>query len=243
VSDISGFGERIKAERERQGFDLEAVAEETKIRTLYLNALEEEEFSILPPRVYATGFVRRYARFLKMDPEALVREFQSLAYTDHPSKDIILKSEKPSREFRFPVLNFPVKNILAAALFLIMVIWVGDYLVSYISDWSVTRPPTVNDPVIDPSKDIEKPIIDKLILDVEARERCWLQVQVDGIQQYSRIMAIGEKQSFEGKQTIVIKAGNAGGIDLSLNKKKLPPLGEAGKVVEKKFDLSSIGKE
>ncbi|PKM77781.1 MAG: hypothetical protein CVU90_05790 [Firmicutes bacterium HGW-Firmicutes-15] len=243
--DISGFGARIKAERERQGFDLEAVAEETKIRTLYLNALEEEDFAKLPPRVYATGFVRRYAWFLKMDPEALVREFQSLAYSgDQHSDEIILSTEKPSREIKFPVSNLPIRNIIAGALFLIIVIWAGDYLVTYISDWSVTRPPAVNDPVIEQPKDIEKPpMTDKLILDVEARERCWLQVQVDGNQQYSAIMAVGEKQSFEGRQSIVINVGNAGGIDLSLNQKKLPPLGEVGQVVEKKYDLSSIGKE
>ncbi len=241
--DISGFGARIKAERERQGFDLEAVAEETKIRTLYLKALEEEDFAKLPPRVYATGFVRRYAWFLKMDPEAMVREFQSLAYGNHPPEDVILIAEKPSREISFPVLNLPIRNIIAGALFLIIVIWIGDYLVTYISDWSVTRPPAVNDPVLDQAKNIEKPITDKLTLDVEARERCWLQVQVDGQQQYSAIMAVGEKQSFEGRQTIVIKAGNAGGIDVSLNKKKLAPMGKTGEVVEKKYDLSSIGVE
>ncbi|MDD3365370.1 MAG: DUF4115 domain-containing protein [Syntrophomonas sp.] len=242
--DISGFGARIKAERERQGFGLEAVAEETKIRTLYLNALEEEDFAKLPPRVYATGFVRRYAWFLQMDPEDLVSEFQNLAYGSQVPDDVVLLiAEKPSREIKFPVFNLPIKNIIAGALFLIIVLWMGDYLVTYISGWSVTRPPAVNEPGPDQANDIEKPITDKLILDIEARERCWLQVQVDGKQQFSAIMAVGEKQSFEGRQSIVINAGNAGGIDLSLNKKKLAPLGNPGEVVEKKYDLSSIGKE
>jgi len=240
---ISGFGTRIKAERERQGFDLEAVAKETKIRTLYLNALEEEDFSKLPARVYATGFVRRYAWFLKMDPEALVSEFQSLAYGGQPPEDIVLIAEKPSREIKFPVFNLPIRNIIAGALFLIIVVWAGNYLVTYLSGWSISRSPGVQDTGLDQAKDIEKPITDKLIMDIEARERCWLQVQVDGKQQYSAIMAVGDKQSFEGSQTIIVKAGNAGGIDLSLNKKKLAPLGKQGEVVEKKYDLSSIGKE
>lgn len=242
--DISGFGARIKAERERQGFDLDAVAEETKIRKMYLNALEEEDFAVLPARVYATGFVRRYARFLKMDPEVLVSEFQSLAYgNDQSLEKAVLIAEKPSRQLRFPGFNFPIRNIIAGALFLMIVVWIGNYLVTYISGWSVTRPPGIHEPGIEQAKETEKPIVDKLIMDIEARERCWLQVQVDGKQQYSAIMAVGDKQSFEGRQSIVIKAGNAGGIDLSLNKKKLAPLGKPGEVVEKTYDLSSIGKE
>jgi len=219
------------------------VAEETKIRTLYLKALEEEDFSKLPPRVYATGFVRRYAWFLKMEPESLVSEFQSLAYDSQSPEDVVLITEKPSRKISFPVLNLPIKNIIAGALFLIIVVWIGDYLVTYISDWSVTRSPGVQDTASEQAKDIEKPINDKLIMDITARERCWLQVQVDGKQQYSATMAVGDKQSFEGRQSIVINAGNAGGIDISLNKKQLAPLGKSGEVVEKKYDLSSIGKE
>jgi hypothetical protein len=243
VIDISSFGARLKAERERQGFDLEAVSEETKIRTWYLKALEEEDFTQLPARVYATGFVRRYARFLDMDSEALVSEFHSLAYGNQPTENFHLIKDETPKKNTFPVLKLPIKNIIAGVLFFIIVVWAGDYMVAYISDWSVTRPPVVNDPVIVPPKDIEKPISDKLIMDIEARQRCWLQVQVDGEQQYSAIMAVGEKKSFEARQSIVIKAGNAGGIDLILNNKKLTPLGKQGEVVEKEYDLSSIGNE
>ncbi len=243
--DISSFGTKLKAERERQGFDLEAVEQETKIRTLYLRALEEEDFAKLPPRVYATGFVRRYAKLLKMDPEVLVNEFEELAYHGQPREDLVHNSLKPSRGRKLPAFNLPIKNIIAGAIFLIMVIWAGDYLVTYISEWSVTPPPATHNPAVDPAKETkpEPPIIDKLVLDIEARERCWLLVQVDGEQKYSAIMAVGEKQSFEGSQSIFVKAGNAGGIDLTLNKKQLAPLGKPGEVAEKKYDLSSIGKE
>jgi cytoskeletal protein RodZ len=245
VIDISGFGAKIKAERERQGQDLAAIEAETKIRAVYLRALEEEEFSILPPRVYATGFVRRYAKLLKMDPEALVKEFEDLAYKGQPRDEFVQSAEKPSKEIKFPVFNLPIKNIIAGAIFLTIVIWAGNYLITYISGWSITRPPAVNETGIDKAADTktETPTTDKLVLDIEARERCWLQVLVDGEQKYSAIMAVGEKQTFEARQSIVVKAGNAGGIDVSLNKNKLASLGKSGEVVEKKYDLGSIGKE
>ena len=45
--------------RESLGLTLEHIEEETKIRKLYLDAIEKERFNILPPRVYATGFVKK----------------------------------------------------------------------------------------------------------------------------------------------------------------------------------------
>lgn len=244
MTDINSFGSRIKAERERQGIDLHAVAEETKIRTLYLNALEEENFDLLPPRVYATGFVRRYARFLKMDPDELVKDFQNMAYGNHPDEDVMMMTadnQTPAKSAM--LLNIPVKNLLAGAFFLILVIWSGNYILDYINNWSVNQPPSVNEPIMEQPKDIPSAVTEKLVLNIEAREKCWLQVIVDGEQQYSAIMTFGEKLSFEGSQSIYIKAGNAGGIDLFLNQKQLPPLGATGQVVEKTIDLSNIVKE
>lgn len=59
-----GVGQRLKEERLRQGLSLEEIEEETKIRKYYLQALEEENFQVLPPQVYATGFVKDMPNFL-----------------------------------------------------------------------------------------------------------------------------------------------------------------------------------
>ncbi len=241
VIDISNFGAKIKSERERQGYSLEDVARETKIRELYLNAIEEENFAILPPRVYATGFVTRYALYLKLDASALTSEFQNLAYkNDQTDEPVLIQKKKDKRG-----LKIPVKNILVSALFLIVVLWLGNYLVSYMANWNVNRTPAVQEsqPGDQAANSENTPVADKLLLDIEARELCWLRVEVDGIEVYSAIMAVGEKLSFEAKQTIIIKAGNAGGIDLSLNRKLLAPLGNYGEVVEKTYTINSIGKE
>ena len=54
-----GFGEKLREAREAKGYSLDYIEEETKIRKLYIEALEQETFDLLPPKVYATGFVRR----------------------------------------------------------------------------------------------------------------------------------------------------------------------------------------
>jgi len=239
VIKISSFGAKLISARERLGLDLDAVAEETKIRKHYLNALEQENFSVLPARVYATGFVGRYARLLNIDPELLVKEFQDVAYgAEKFEQEIILIKEKSPRKFKIPI-----KNIIAGLVFLVGVILIGNYLVDILVQRGISQQQIVAPDKVEQVKEAQKAPADKLLLNIIANQRCWLEVRVDGEVQYSSILEVGETLAFEGKQSITIRAGNAGGLDLSLNGKKLAPLGKAWEVVEKKFDLNSIAKE
>lgn len=68
------IGHRLAARRKEQGLSLEQAAEQTKIRTVYLQALEEDRYGDLPGAAYVTGFLRNYARLLEMDGQELVAE-------------------------------------------------------------------------------------------------------------------------------------------------------------------------
>ncbi|WP_291300541.1 helix-turn-helix transcriptional regulator, partial [Desulfosporosinus sp. BICA1-9] len=59
-----------------KGMELKDVEEFTKIRCKYLQALEEEDYCVLPGEVYTVGFLRSYARFLDIDSESLVNTFR-----------------------------------------------------------------------------------------------------------------------------------------------------------------------
>ncbi len=53
------FGEYLKKLRLRNGFTIDQIAEETRIKGDYLQALEEEDYSRLPQPVYILGYVRK----------------------------------------------------------------------------------------------------------------------------------------------------------------------------------------
>jgi helix-turn-helix protein len=76
--DTSGLpiGEVLKRARGRQKLDIETVEQQTKIRTKYLRALENEEWDVLPGHPYAKGFLRTYAQLLGLDGDALVDEYR-----------------------------------------------------------------------------------------------------------------------------------------------------------------------
>jgi cytoskeletal protein RodZ len=56
--------------------DLEEVHAATGIRPRYLEAIEQEDWSALPEEFYARSFIRKYARYLDVDPDPLVEEYR-----------------------------------------------------------------------------------------------------------------------------------------------------------------------
>lgn len=70
----NGLGSELREARLQRGLTLEQVAYETRIRTRYLEALEDERFDDLPGEAYAKGFLRTYADFIGLDgPQMLAR--------------------------------------------------------------------------------------------------------------------------------------------------------------------------
>ncbi|WP_221089208.1 RodZ domain-containing protein [Deinococcus aquaedulcis] len=70
-----GFGSALKQAREAQGRTTQDVALHTKIRSDYLQALEDEQLHRLPERTFARSYLQRYARELGLDPAPLLAEF------------------------------------------------------------------------------------------------------------------------------------------------------------------------
>ena len=74
------IGDTLREAREARDLTVENVSDELMIRRFYLEALEQGNFKDLPERVYATGFVRSYAQFVGLDPEAASEQFKRDAY-------------------------------------------------------------------------------------------------------------------------------------------------------------------
>lgn len=70
------FGENLQREREMRGVSLEEISAATKISVRFLHAIEEEDFGVLPGGVFTRSFIRTYARYLGLDEERVMAEFQ-----------------------------------------------------------------------------------------------------------------------------------------------------------------------
>jgi hypothetical protein len=69
------FGTALRAGRERRKIPLAKIVEETKTNPELWKALEENDFSKWPTRIYARNLIRQYAEQVGLDPEELVNEF------------------------------------------------------------------------------------------------------------------------------------------------------------------------
>lgn len=72
---VGQFGSELRKEREARGVALETISEKTKVITRYLNALENENFEILPGGILSKGIVRGYVRTIGLDETAWMERF------------------------------------------------------------------------------------------------------------------------------------------------------------------------
>ncbi|MBN1147738.1 MAG: helix-turn-helix domain-containing protein [Anaerolineales bacterium] len=68
----STIGQQLRQAREERSLTIEQVAQATRIRIHYLEAMEAGRFDSLPSVAQARGFIRSYAGFLGLDAEGLL---------------------------------------------------------------------------------------------------------------------------------------------------------------------------
>jgi Helix-turn-helix domain len=97
------IGEVLKGTRSRLGMDIYTAERETKIRRKYLEALENEEWDVLPGPTYVKGFLRTYAGYLGLDADVLVDEYRRTIERSPASEQPYLFSEPLLERRRRPV--------------------------------------------------------------------------------------------------------------------------------------------
>ncbi|TSC93862.1 MAG: transcriptional regulator, XRE family [Candidatus Berkelbacteria bacterium Athens1014_28] len=115
------FGERLRRARKRLGVDLIEAELATKIRAKYLEALENEDFEVLPNDIYVKGFVITYAKYLKLDPEKFFNLFlkQRSAVAYSQPANFLVKKTKTAKSF---ILSPKILTIFFVAVLSILAI-------------------------------------------------------------------------------------------------------------------------
>ncbi len=110
------LGEALRAIRGERGLTLEAVAEVTRVRRSYLEAIEEMRLDALPSRPFTIGYIRAYASALGVSPDLAIERFR----TDDPVLDEPLRAPVgllDERDPRVAALMVGALVIVAAIVF------------------------------------------------------------------------------------------------------------------------------
>ncbi len=81
------IGSRLKQTREARSLTLDKAAEATRIRRHYLQALENDDYSIMSSAAQGRGFLRIYADYLGLNLDQLTAGLRAEAATTPPASD------------------------------------------------------------------------------------------------------------------------------------------------------------
>jgi cytoskeletal protein RodZ len=248
----SGFGERLKRDRELRGVSRDEISAATRIGTRFLEALENEQWERLPGGVFNRGFLRAVARFLGLDEDDLIAQYD-LAVSEQNSE--IVASVNPSVPGEWPKAprrSFAVLGILCGIV-LLGTSWFGWrwYNLSLrqaanredrvVSAASVAGQPEGNGP----NASVEnaegagsassagtatssRTVSQGLELKIEAGKETAVSVSADGSKVFDGSMIAGQSRTFTAQNAIDISAKDAGALLLELNGQTLAPLGPPG---------------
>ena len=111
-------GELLKEARKKKGRKYRKLSSELGIPEKYLEALEENNFSIMAGPTYVRGYLRAYAKKLDLDPELVITAFERyLKDRRKQEKSSLKKDNKKGRKQKF---SFLYASILLVVILLII---------------------------------------------------------------------------------------------------------------------------
>lgn len=226
---------KLRQVREEKGMLLEQVAAKILVRPTFLNALEEGRFEDLPEPVYIQGFIRRYGDALGIDGMALSQEFGAIACPPPIPQDNNSSSSKSN--IYIPLAVPYVLLIIAASLGLFYVlspksgeqtVTQNQYSSKVSQQKTQPKPQASSLPVTSKPKPTPTPKskpIEGVKVSLDVKDESWVKVTTDGKKVFEGTLQKGDKKSFNAKEKLVIRSGNAKGVLVSVNQNKAVPLG------------------
>jgi len=108
------LGDILRAEREKRGLTLKDIEQETSIRSIYIEAIENGNYKALPGAVYARGFVRNYAQLLELNADELVQMFKDETQENTAPAESEDKAKTKPREQRKPLTVKKERNLFSS---------------------------------------------------------------------------------------------------------------------------------
>ena len=124
VPDNQGIpGKTLAAQREAMGWTVEQVADQLKLAVRQVVALEEGDYANLPGPAVVRGFVRAYAKVVKLDAVPLVAQIALATPAASDATNTTVRRDKPASfsQVRFPTngkraSKFPLGLVIAAVV-------------------------------------------------------------------------------------------------------------------------------
>ena len=244
MTEPTSMGAYLRAARRRRRVSIERAAEETRIRPDFLMRMESDEFDFLAP-AYVRGFLRSYARFLGLNADPLMEEFdrrfgrapsdtaQIAAMETGTTKSARVQHRRRSRSY-VPKERKSFSNWFVAAMLALVVIVAlaaiglaqdgdedpGDNVAATESPDPSPSSEASLEPSPSPSPTETLALEDGIELQVVAATGdCWVSVSRDGspTASFSGTIPVGSTETFNAEDEMTIILGFPEGVELVVN--------------------------
>jgi cytoskeleton protein RodZ len=254
---MTSVGETLRRERQGKHLTLEQVSRETKINPRFLDAIENDRLDHLPGGVFAKSFVRQYARVLGLDAEELVSEAEKAI---HPDAEVpSFGSAAPERVYRVPKVrqwdggSHPGASALPSLALVVAVMLVCSGIYAW---WQRSRAPAPVPAAAAVQKQIQPPAPQPaapapaspaghtaavpapseattpvtLHVSLAADETTWVRAWADGQEVMTATLEPGVVKTVDAADSIRIRTGNAGSLQITVDGKSVGPIGPKGQI-------------
>ena len=249
------LGSMITKARKDAGLSIDDLSAATNIRGTLLREMESNNFSQCGGETYARGHLRNIAIKLNVDPQDFLTAFEDeQMHVDRTMQDLlvennVMREPKEARKVSWKVLvTISVASLFVAGLAQIIVSNDSspDIPVAVEETATPTESPEAT-PVPTATEEVtpteEAPVSTGQGVEVvinAVRAKSWLFVSdSSGRVLFSGQIAKGATKTFTTDAQLNLKIGNAGGVDLSVNGKKIDSVGVDGQVVSVSYGVDS----
>ena len=255
---MTPIGEFLRRRRVEQQRTLSEIAEDLKISSRFLEAIEREQYDKLPGGVFRKSFVRQYANALGIGESEIATQLDELFKTEETA---IPDPAPPQVEIHVPAIpsavNLNTRRFSPASLGSLAVVLLVMLACALVYSWyqnraskseqagvQLTAPAPAPEPgpvaaSQQPSASVDMAALtalpqddaaNKVRVGLTAGEETWISVSTDGKQVYAGLLQPNQTKLLEGSGKVKILIGNAGGLEISLNGKTLGTVGSRGEV-------------
>jgi cytoskeletal protein RodZ len=245
------LGSMITQARKSAGLSIDDLSASTNIRSSLLREMESDSFHNCGGETYARGHIRNIATKLGVDPLIFIAAFEEeQMHTDRSMKDLlvensVMRQPEEARKVSWKVLA----TISVASLF---VVGLAQIIISNTATVEIPAPIASTTPSesASPSTEATEPTPTEeatvstgtgvqLIISA-TRAKSWLFVSdASGRTLFSGQVSQGSTKTFSTDVSLNVKIGNAGGVDLTVNGKKVDSIGADGEVVSVSYGVDS----
>jgi cytoskeletal protein RodZ len=245
------LGSMITKARKDAGLSIDDLSAATNIRGPLLREMEANNFSQCGGETYARGHLRNIAIKLKVDPQIFLTAFEDeQMQVDRTMQDLlvensVMREPKEARKVSWKVLvTISIASLFVAGLAQIIVsndsapdipVAVEESATPTASPEATTATEVVptEEPTVSTGQGVE-------VIINAVRAKSWLFVSdSSGRVLFSGQIPQGVTKTFSSDAQLNLKIGNAGGVDVSVNGKKIDSLGVDGQVVSVSYGVDS----